>query len=474
MFYGGHLVIDATGDVEVVEDGGRRVRAQRVLLDLRANRMLAAGDVVVTTGDARQAGAAYAEDLRTRKGTLIAAGGLPPADAGREPLALPETGGEAPFVVARAASVHLGADVRLTDARVIAAGAHAVPLPSFVYTFSPDTGYVVSNIARGGENLPIFIGSTRNSVQALHFQYNPQTRFDVGIDERLVYGSRAYDVLSLSPLIGPNKILNATWQRQINAHTNQTLTSSTMQGVGTFNSLDLRDGLHRSFVSLDGTQFRGQHAAEFAWQGYDQRMGPGGGIGDLSFHLRSAYGYSHASGVFAPPPYPSGTLQPATIFHDTFESFVATAPLRLNPATTLLASADLRMTFDTLPHRQFARTYGSTLSMRLNRFVSASLFDGETPLLDSYPGLSTAYLTHFSTQIATLSYANRDSSAFALNFARNAARTNNPSGLIVQPYSLALDMRVRLGRSLMLDLSRSYAFGFEGQRFGPLGVQVLP
>jgi len=49
-----------------------------------------------------------------------------------------------------------------------------------------------------------------------------------------------------------------------------------------------------------------------------------------------------------------------------------------------------------------------------------------------------------------------------------------PAGIGAQPWFTSLDVRFRVNSTLSLDLSRSYGFGFEGQRFGQLGVQIFP
>src|SRR5207253_2552028 len=89
---------------------------------------------------------------------------IPPVVAsGAEPLALADLEGEAPFARAAIATAHLGADVRLSSARVIVPGGKDVFIPSYVYTFSSEAGYSQSNVAGSGEDIPIYFGSTRDS-----------------------------------------------------------------------------------------------------------------------------------------------------------------------------------------------------------------------------------------------------------------------------------------------------------------------
>ena len=180
-FYAGHVVLDARGEADL-NDGVVRVQADRIIVDLRANRYVAAGHVIVT-GLNIERGDALGVDLASHEGVLLAAGASSPrlflhgavpsesapATPPQEPLALPDTGFEQPYAVAKRAVAHLDADVRLAGARIIVPGGQSVPLPSYVFTFSSDPGYVVTNINTSGEDIPIYYGSTPNSIQGVHF-----------------------------------------------------------------------------------------------------------------------------------------------------------------------------------------------------------------------------------------------------------------------------------------------------------------
>src|SRR4029077_3377673 len=116
------------------------VTADRIILDLRANRYVAAGNVTAAPafgGAPPASGAALSVDLNTHRGLFVAvtplvsrtgidggniAAPLDPASLGAQPLALPDVAGEMPFAVAPRATAHLGADVRLERARVIVPG----------------------------------------------------------------------------------------------------------------------------------------------------------------------------------------------------------------------------------------------------------------------------------------------------------------------------------------------------------------
>lgn len=488
-FYAGHLVLDAEGAAALV-DGPLRVDADRIILDLRAKRYVAAGNVTVAERDGRTGhGAAFGMDLTSKAGLLVSAESsepwgevapaqtepsAAPAPTAAEPLGLPDLGGEEPFAIAAGATVHVGADVRLRSARVNAGAPRAVYLPSYVYTYSSDTGYVVNNVPGANEDLPIYFYSTPTSIEGLHFLYNPTTKVGIGLDAHLVYGPRAYALISLAPLNGPNHTLNFTWQQQINAHTTQTFASSSATGVGTQNLYDVRDSVHRSFFELLGSQYHSQNALDLAWQGFDQPLATAGFGSKLYFHLRTDYGYQHTPALTPGPPFSPTDVLPATIFHTGLEGYAATQPLGLGRNATLTFSADGRRVVDTSPHDQTAQTYTAGMTLRWNRFLTTNIYDSETPVHDEFPSVGAAFSTHVSTQTFNAFYSHANAFSLVFSAVHATAQTTNPSPSIVAPWIASADVRFRLNPRLSLELSRSYFFGFEGQRFGSLGVQILP
>jgi len=484
-FYAGHLVLDARGNAELT-DGFVRVQADHIIVDLRANRYVAAGDVTVTGADMRH-GDALGVDLATHSGVLLSAAAqnakqyLSGSSVGpaistalpQEPLALPDIGFEQPYATAKRAVAHLNADVRLAGARIIVPGGESVPLPSYVFTFSSDPGYAITNLNTGNEDVPIYFGSTPNSIQGIHFSYNPQIKVAIGLDDHIVFGNRAYDLLSFGPLIGPNKIFNFTWQHHINEHASQTLNSSTAFNFGTVNNYDLRDSIHRSFLDFSAVQFPGSHSARLTWQSFDQIIGAPPS-GKFYFHLSSEYGYSHVSQNFSFAPFSSTDVLPNTVFHKGLGSFLGTQPFNLGPRSTISASADIRGESDTLPHRQLLQSYSARLDHRWNRIFETTLADSETPIYDIYPSVQTAYHTRFSSQTLQLSYDHGDPFALRVGINHASARSENPFPPFVLPWFLTADVRFRVNQSLSIDLNRSYFFGYGGQRFGSVGFQILP
>lgn len=471
-FYAGHLVLDCTGGA-TLDDGVLHVSANRIVVDLTNDRFVAAGDVSVA-GAQPMSGVALGVDLHTHRGVLIALSPAPlsydvdgaaihpqASSAAPQALPLPDLGSELPFVDAAEAVAHLGADVRLEEARVLVPGGRSVLLPSYVYVFSSETGYSASNVGGSGEDVPILYGSTRDSVDGAHFEYNPVTKVGIGLDHRIVDGDKAYDLFSISPIYGPFRNAAFTWQEQINAHASQTLNALAADRFGSSWTYNLIDGLHRSFFDLTGDSAPGGNNSALAWQGAYEPLGAGW-LSLFSYHLRTQYGREQLYGSGAPP-----------LYSTSFEGALQTSPMSLDPSSSLSLSGDWRQTFDDLPHRQFAVTYGATLTHRWDPMLTTTLSDFEVPVSDRYPSLDEGTREYTSQQLGTVSYNHGDSLAFTLLVEHQAA-FSVPAGIGAQPWFTSLDVRFRVNSTLSLDLSRSYGFGFEGQRFGQLGVQIFP
>ena len=485
-FYAGHLVLDGIGHA-TLDDGVLQVQADRIIVDLRADRYIAAGNVMVK-GLTVVHGDALGVDLTTHRGVLVDTASQPqselvdgamiggPALIGQndEPLALPDIGFELPYLRGTQAVAHLGADVRMANAHIIVPGGESVGLPSYVYTFSTDPGYSTSNVPTSGEDVPIYFGSTPNSIQGIHFSYNSVTKVAVGLNSNFVYGSRAYVLVAAAPLWGPGRSFNFEWLDHINDHTSQTFQSTTVAGFGTNNNYDLRDSVHRSYFELTADQGLGAHAATLAWQSFNQSFGSWSGSRPF-FWLRSEYGYAHIPEQFSFEPFPPDAVLPRTVWHNAFEAYLGTQTFNFGPNVSLFGSADLRDESDSLPHRQVSQVYTLTLYTRWTKTISTNYSDGLAPsLFDDYPSQNTIYHAVLNQQSLTLTYDNGDPFRIALNLTRGTESGNNPAPPFTYPWTLSGDVRFRVTRSLSLDITRSYYFGFDGQRYGVLGLQLLP
>jgi len=483
-FYPGHLILDGIGGA-YLDDGVLRVHADHIILDMRAQHYVAAGSVTVQ-GSTVAHGDALGIDVASHAGVLVDTASVPSSIAihgatiggaatiapGDDPLALPDVGFEQPYARASAAVAHLGADVRLRNAHVIVPGGESIGFPSYVYSYASSPGYSNTNINTNGEDLPIYFGSTADSIQGIHLSYNTITKIAFGMDSHFV-GERSYVLVSGSPLIGPTKVFNLTWQDYINDHTSQTFNSSTTTGFGTSNAYDLRDSIHRSFLELSGFGQPDNSGALFAWQSFNQYFGSGSGSHPY-YYLRSEYGLNHVASQGTFDPFPPDVVLPNNVWHTAFEGFLGTQTWDLGQNASIYGSADLRDETDTLPHRQVSQVYRLTLYTRWTRTISTNFSESVAPLFDSYPSVNTIYHSIGDQQTLSMNYDHGDPFALSVYGIHSTASTDNPSGVTVQPWELSGTLRFRATRSLSIEVTRSYFFGFNGERFSGLGLQLLP
>ncbi len=497
-FYPGHLVLDGIGHA-FLDDGVLHVQADRIILDMRNERYVAAGSVTVqgargsitmhgsTSPSAANAvqGDALGIDVATHKGVLVESGQSPSSVAidgaavsgpaviapGDEPLALPDIGLENPYARASQAVAHLGADVRLRNARVIVPGGESIALPSFVYSYSSNPGYSQTNIATNGEDLPIYFGSTPNSVQGVHLSYNTVSKVALGLDSKFV-GEDSYLLLSGSPLNGSTHVFNGTWQDFINEHTSQTFFSSTTTGFGTSNAYDLRDSIHQSTLELTAAGQPDFRDADFAWQGFNQYFGSG--ASRPYYNLRSDYGYTHLAEQASFAPFGRNVTLSNDVYHTALEGYLGSPTWNFGSNVSLNGSADLRGETDNLPHRQLAQVYTLTLFTRWTPTVSTYFSDRAAPFNDIYPSADTTYHGRAIEQILTFNYDHGDPFGLTLIGSHASAITDNPAGAVAIPWELQGTMRFRITQTLALQVGRSYFFGFEGQRYGAWSLQILP
>ena len=141
---------------------------------------------------------------------------------------------------------------------------------------------------------------------------------------------------------------------------------------------------------------------------------------------------------------------------------------------SLYGSADLRDETDTLPHRQVSQVYRLTLYTRWTKTITTNFSDSAAPLFDDYPSVNTIYHSRFNEQTLAVNYDNGDPFALLLTGFHTTAVTDNPAGESVTPWQVSASLRFRATRSLSIEVTRSYFFGFNGERFSGLGVQILP
>ena len=249
---------------------------------------------------------------------------------------------------------------------------------------------------------------------------------------------------------------------------------STTTGVGTANAYDLRDSIHRSFLELSGFGQPDDSGGVFAWQSFDQYFGWSQSSSRPYYYLRTEYGGDHVAVQIPSAPFPTDAILPSTVWHTAAEGYLGTQTWDFGQNVSLYGSADFRGETDTLPHRQVSQIYRLTLYTRWTKTITTNFSDSAAPVFDDYPSVNTIYHSRINEQTLSLNYDNGDPFALLLNGIHATAATDNPNGEVVTPWEVSATLRFRATRSLSFEVTRSYFFGFNGQRYSGLGLQLLP
>ena len=232
--------------------------------------------------------------------------------------------------------------------------------------------------------------------------------------------------------------------------------------------------------------------------------------GRSPLYVRPRLGVGFAHDLYGEGGYPNEQPGPPTLWYRYLGASLYTAPVRLSRALTFTGSYDRQRTWYSLPHqldngdlrltlstaaeRQHLRAYASldlrTIddlwgSQQLAAYPPGTLgcgpggnpgnvcttgfgsFSGQ----DAFRGLATS--RGYSTSVIYTPTA-----FFEMNLGL-AHYVDTPApvpGLYGQPpWQFSADMRIRLSRQILLDVSRSYYFNFAAERWTPqYQVQILP
>ena len=494
----GTALLAADGHV-VVRAGNRTIAANGVRFNLKANTLVAAGDVRVTNGKRVLGAAAYALDLKTENAHLLTLDELPAtltvrdddlASAVEEPAPLAaftfaDVSTGKPFLRTRHAVVTPNINVRLTPAEVPTGPGPYVPTPSYLYTFAP-TNFSQSALPGATFDQPYPLFGTANSLAAGHFRFDNQNGPTLGFDEHLVDGNRAYAVASILPLRGKTVDLNAFQQ----------LVPGLTQSIGGFHQYGAYNVNFANYAmqwtspssrtTLSADQFNNSNSVSLVLSTLDHFVAP-----LFTYKLQVGYGYDHLP----------GQLPFTNDFRISTYGYVSSPNARLPFGVDASAKYEYTITEYDFPHETTNGAATLTLSRRVNRSLSflgqiqfqqfanhyrdnAALYLGlPNPALPYYAADGTIYPGYFAYAGINTYRMYSLQTTWRPRGGENALQLylyhydDFPQfhGLGRPPYYATLDVTQRLGSTLRLELARSYAFGWGGTHFVPqYSVSISP
>lgn len=234
----------------LIADGGVSVRgtglqigATRAGYDLRANRLVATGDVSVTDASGTQSGSGYVYDFATHTGRFV------------KNAVVPE--------VAQSEAVAIAQQVELRPAQSIAfsngqvrSGTALTPVAAYTYAIPPPTAkdFGYSPVPSAALEYPFLLTNGRDAYSFARVRYDKYNGGPgMGLEEHYARTDRGYAALGETQDADGGRFDLAAYQR-INGAYSQTLTGSALPGTRTLRYAISASGRH-GFASLSTSQY---------------------------------------------------------------------------------------------------------------------------------------------------------------------------------------------------------------------------
>jgi len=517
-FYYDRFIVTGDGNVSLRMDDGSTLNSRTFYMDLRSNRFMLAGGVHFHNATYDLDGAAFSDFLDFKRVYFVPVTDSPDRwtfingdyghpKKGREmpgdTFYLPDVSADHVFLYAKTAIIRPGESAQFNPA-TINVGIASIPTPGYFLNFSPNPNLAANSLSGAYFDGPYNFAGSKHSLSTLHFRYDQINKAFVAFEQHLAT-DKSYAVFSVNPLNRARRQFNLGLYDQLSPtlqiHTFTELFTdqsgfSQPRSSGQFTTVQLTQALQHSFVQLNGHQYNTNLLAasseadahhpfdsQLIWTGYNQRLPKT----PLTYRLRSGLDYYHdAFGVqeFGGVNY---TTQWATVLGVTLYS----PSFKVGERTYLNASFDKqRQTFQALHHidesnfgvslshtigtkaamylsynvRNLGDYYGSSQLTAYPVTVPVSPFDGR-----SYPGYA-AFRGFGTFRSVTGSLVLTPNPNFGLSL---GVQKNNdfpapiPQYVGSPPYVAFGDVRIRLSRTLQVDVSRQYYFNFGNQRWSP-------
>jgi len=390
------------------------------------------------------------------------------------------------------------------------------PLPFYVRNFSDNPNFSVNALSGASFDLPYGFAASPASLDTAHFRYDPIRKTYFSFEHHSVFGQQGYAVFSLNPATQPAKQWNVL--SYIPASSNSALALNTQlftfqsglsQPLSSNGFADLQyiQALRQSAVKFELTQlydslleptplgYYGDPSHPFvpnhpiitalAWSGFDQRVGSSG----FSYRLLSGLGQMHDGfGV-------SGTT--LRDVQTVYAGAILSSPLYRAPfGTAAFGSYQLQHVWLSFPNsvdfqtaivsdsKSVSNKFFLTGSLLLQSVVTKNV--GETvaspnastgmvpqPLspngLPTVGGVATLF-PHVTNSALILTAAVAPSPSFQFTIvAQENHYTPIQQPFVAGPprYQASADARMRISKTLFLDIGRSYYFNWANQRWSP-------
>jgi hypothetical protein len=449
----------------------------------------------------------------------------------------PDLSNEKPYIISNSATIFLKNNLEFpVGARINVLGVYILT-PGYVVNYSSNPNFYQNAFSGASFDIGIPFKAAADAMSAAHIRYDPYRGFYTAFDQHFVH-NLDYAVFSVDPVTQTQRQYNAILYKRLSpaleARTFFQL-STDSQGLSqpisaaSYWNFATNAKVGKYAVGLNTDQYNNDllaggvdapnlygtvqtshpFDATLSVQSYEDEFKVFRYIGvPVKFQYRAGFGYNYdsyglptlgAGALDTPPNF--GGVPYDTIFNHYLGFTAYTSSIRLAKQLSISAKADRLETWYSLPHHLVTTDVSTTLartplSVKMPAFLltydvlNIGDFWGANQLVAYEPAPDVAVTTFgsFAGQSAFRGFATSRSLSgsmvytptpfFALNFTmQNFNVTPAPvPGLGGQaPNQFTADVRVRLAKNILLDVSRIYYFNWAGQGWAPqYGVQFSP
>jgi hypothetical protein len=439
----------------------------------------------------------------------------------------PDLSDQRPYIISNAATIFFKNNVEFPiGARVSILGVYT-PTPGFVVNYSSNPNFYQNAFSGAVFDVGVPFHGAADAISALHFRYDTYRGFYTAFDQHFVH-KLDYAVFSIDPLTQNQRQFNAILYKRLSPATEARLfvQESTLQSsvyepssASMYSNFTANARIGRYAVGLNADQFNDSLLANaqnaFAANG-ERQAGHPFDVGvsvqsfeneirafryvgvPVKFQYRAGFGYYYDS--YGIPTQegpmccsPADPTRYPTIFFKYLGATLYTSSVKIAKQTTISAKADKIVQWYSLPHHTETTDVSATLARTPNSvhepafyltydIMNVGDFYGPNQRF-AYPAYPGPIVNQFGTFTGTSAFdgfgtAHTLTGAmvytptpyFALNFTMqkfNIFPKPIPGFGGQPPYLFTADVRVRLSKQILVDVSRSYSFNFGGLLWSP-------
>jgi hypothetical protein len=442
----------------------------------------------------------------------------------------PDLSGERPYIIASGARIVPKTNILFDLPRIYTAGLYT-PLPRYVVTFSANSHFFENTFAGGRFDIGVPFNGSEHSLTALHLRNDEFNGTYLAFDQHFVW-DKDYLAFGVDPLTQEQRQYNLIgYKRWMPKFESRLFLQESAAQAGIINrpenaagfaELQLSGGFRGSNLSYTQDNYyqyllgmpQGLTDLNTLTPNFDPRWKehPTGGLlaftggptpivrGPHAIYLRPRAGYGYAHDIYGEGGYPNEQPGPPDSIYHYLGGSLYTAPISLPHGLSLSTTYDRQRTWFNLPHEVDASDLlvavgGARELQHLRYYVAYEVKTTDdywgSQQLAAYPVNPDTVVTPFGSfggQAAFRGFATSRGYTSSMiytptayfNFKLTLARFyDTPApvpGLYGQPpWQLAADVRVRISRQILLDLTRDYFFNFADERWTPqFGIQFSP